>query len=185
MLNKPRKFSFILIRVLVFSGVYILAIVTLLYTPISNSGISASLSVHNILSEKQYEIQTDILQYQSLNTLKDIIPISTSTQTSSVVKIINTREYIYYPLSKQNPIGNVQPNDLVELPKAYTTRRVLVSQLIVGDLIKLIEAARQDNLELRVVSGYRSFQEQQYLFQYYKAEERKKIHYLMTHRLKY
>jgi D-alanyl-D-alanine carboxypeptidase len=174
MLNNLRKFGFILIQRLVFFGVCILVIVTLSHTVISNSSISVSLSVHEILSEKRYQTQTDTLQYKFLKTVQDITPIPTPIQTLSGVKIINTREYVYYPLSKQNPIGNVQPNDLVELPRSYTTRRILVSQLIVADLIKLIEAAKQNNIELRVVAGYRSFQEQQDLFQYYKAEERQK-----------
>ncbi len=170
MLNKARKLSLLWFQVLIFFCVFASVIIALSNTVIFNSGTDVSLSVRDVLSERIDDNQPDILQYNSFKTVQYLTPI----QSTGGVKIINTREYIYYPLSKQNPIGNVQPNDLVELPKSYTTRRILVSQLIVSDLIKLIEAAKQDNLELRVVSGYRSFQEQQNLFSYYKAEEKKK-----------
>jgi D-alanyl-D-alanine carboxypeptidase len=107
----------------------------------------------------------------------------TATSIPSITQIIvtippkadmyNTADFINFPISKQQSIGEFAPNDLIILPSLYSTKTIRVSNLIKDDLIKLIDAAKTDGITLKVVSGYRSFGEQKVLFNNYVSNERK------------
>lgn len=109
-----------------------------------------------------------------LLTIPEITPAIQNSPTQIQSPIFNTSEFIYFPISKQNSLGNRSPNDLVELPIKYSTRKILVSKLIVNDIKRLIDAAAKEGITLKVVSGYRSYNEQLELFNYYKKIEKAK-----------
>lgn len=77
-------------------------------------------------------------------------------------------------VSKQESLGNYEPNDLVSLPAELCTKPVQVSARIVPDLKKLIAAAAQDGITLKVNSGYRSHKKQVHTFNYWVSQELKK-----------
>jgi D-alanyl-D-alanine carboxypeptidase len=70
-------------------------------------------------------------------------------------------------VDKNTSIGNYVPDDLIELNARYTLRKIFIAKRIEKDLINLLEAAEKDNLDVKVVSGYRSYEEQKSLFNYY------------------
>lgn len=75
---------------------------------------------------------------------------------------------VYAQVNKQHSLGNYKPKDLVKF------EQVQISQRIVPDLKKLLKAAKRDGLQLRVVSGYRSFKKQERLFKSYIQKEQRK-----------
>jgi zinc D-Ala-D-Ala carboxypeptidase len=78
------------------------------------------------------------------------------------------------PESNTHSIGQFVPNDLATLKSNYTTRSIQVSNLIVDDLYKMIDSAKLQGVDLKVVSGYRSFSTQKVLFESYVADEKQK-----------
>jgi D-alanyl-D-alanine carboxypeptidase len=73
-----------------------------------------------------------------------------------------------FHVSKIHSLGRFIPKDLVQFGS------VQVSKRIVSDLRKLLQAARRDGLQLKVVSGYRSYDRQRILFNRYVENELKK-----------
>lgn len=71
-------------------------------------------------------------------------------------------------INKKVSLGRFVPKDLVVF------NGVKVSKRIVSDLQKLITAAKTDGIELRVISGYRSYDYQEALFKRYVNAEMKK-----------
>ena len=71
-------------------------------------------------------------------------------------------------VSKKVSLGQYVPQDII------TFNRVKMSKRIVPDLKKLLEAAKKDGIELRVMSGYRSYEYQDALFKKYARSEMKK-----------
>jgi LAS superfamily LD-carboxypeptidase LdcB len=72
----------------------------------------------------------------------------------------------------QHPLpSEYQPRDLVELPLPPATRAGLrLREEAAGALLRMVAEAREDSVELRVVSAYRSYSRQEQLFS--SAEER-------------
>lgn len=65
-------------------------------------------------------------------------------------------------VNKKTSLGRYEPNDLVAIndTKIVRTKGLKMSNRIVEDLKRLIAAAKRDGLTLRVVSAYRSYDEQ-------------------------
>jgi D-alanyl-D-alanine carboxypeptidase len=72
---------------------------------------------------------------------------------------------VYACVDKTHSLGNYTPADLI----IFNT--VQVSKRIVSDLQALLKAAQKDGLELRVISGYRSYEKQKKLFESYVKKE--------------
>ncbi len=106
---------------------------------------------------------------QELKRQIEIIPSPSPINTT----FASTKDYIYFPVSKTNSLNNFIPDDLIVLNTKYSTRKVQVSRLIENDLLKLIESARKDGIELKVVSGYRSYFDQESTFNSYVQNELK------------
>lgn len=81
--------------------------------------------------------------------------------------------YLYYKMNKNKCIGNFIPPSLIEIDRNYTRGSLIVSSLIVDDLELMIRDAYADGVELKVVSGYRSYFDQKMLFESYVANELK------------
>jgi zinc D-Ala-D-Ala carboxypeptidase len=71
-------------------------------------------------------------------------------------------------VNKKTSLGHYAPDDLV------CFRGIYVSQRIVKDLTNLLESAKKDGLTLKVVSGYRSYEEQTKTFNFWVDKELKK-----------
>lgn len=87
--------------------------------------------------------------------------------------IYQTKDYIYFQVSKTNSLGQYAPDDLVTLQSQYVTKPTQVSKLIEDDLIKLLDKAKADGVDIKVTSGYRSYSAQEALFNLYISQERK------------
>lgn len=74
----------------------------------------------------------------------------------------------YKKVSKTVSLGTYVPDDIV------TFEGVPVAKRIVEDLKKLLAAARRDGLELKAISGYRSYQRQEQVFNGWVEKELKK-----------
>lgn len=122
-----------------------------------------------ILVDQRFS-QLNFIQYLTNRELpKDILKDTILDSTK-----FNTADYIYFPISKTNSLGDKSPNDLVKVSPEYTIRDIYVSKLIISDLQNLIDAASRDGITLKIVSGYRSYTEQSTLFNYYLQLERSK-----------
>lgn len=68
-------------------------------------------------------------------------------------------------VNKKTSLQNYKPKDLVNF------NGILVSKRIVGDLKKLLSEAKKEGLNLKVISGYRSYERQKKLFESYIKKE--------------
>lgn len=84
-------------------------------------------------------------------------PTPTPSKTSNTARLPQNDPALW-TVDKYHSIGSYTPNDLI------TFDRVRVSTRISNDLSKLIDAANKDGVTLKVVSGYRSYQDQVYTF---------------------
>ena len=80
-------------------------------------------------------------------------------------------EYVFFQVNKQNSLGQFAPDDLVVVNSPYALSSAKVSALIVNDLKKMIDAAALDGIDLKIVSGYRSYSDQQLVFNNYVNNE--------------
>lgn len=87
------------------------------------------------------------------------------TKPASQKQIVNP---IWAPVDKKHSLGNYIPQDLVQFDS------IQVSKRMVPDLKKLLKAAQKDGLELRAISGYRSYERQKKLFESYIQKELRK-----------
>jgi len=90
------------------------------------------------------------------------------------IKVYRTSDYIFFPVSKSVSLNGFHPNDLVVLDPPYSLRSVKVSNLILSDLKKMINDAKESGIDIKVVSGFRSYSDQEYLFNSYISQERRK-----------
>ena len=84
------------------------------------------------------------------------------------VCLLSAQDPVYRQVSKTSSLGDYKPDDLVSFAG------VQVSQKIVNDLNKLLAAAKQDGITLKVVSGYRSYERQQQVFARWVQKERER-----------
>ena len=70
-------------------------------------------------------------------------------------------------INKYNMISDgITFDDLVNVDKPYSTSNdILVRKIMYDNLIKMIDAAKKDNITLYVVSGYRTYSKQSSLFE--------------------
>lgn len=94
--------------------------------------------------------------------------------------LLDSNEYLYYNIDKEISIGIYKPEDLVLLDSKLTFRKIYVSNIIIPDLVKLIEDAKRDGLDLKVVSGFRSYEDQRDLFEIYVQSELQKANYQIS-----
>lgn len=108
------------------------------------------------------------------------IQISTATPAQTTPKPtistpvntgISNTNFVRYPISKQVSIGTFVPPGLTMVPSSLTTRPIQVVDTILPDLQKLMVAAKSDGIDLKIVSGYRSYQDQAYIFDNYVKQE--------------
>ncbi len=71
-------------------------------------------------------------------------------------------------VNKKLSLGNYKPADLVKFQGVY------VSERIVKDLHRLLDAARKEGLSLKIVSGYRSYEWQKTTFNRWVEKELRK-----------
>jgi zinc D-Ala-D-Ala carboxypeptidase len=94
------------------------------------------------------------------------------SSTVLVVSIVNASDQPRDPalktVTKNISLGHYVPSDL------STFNGIKMSKRIVPDLQKLLNAAQKDGLELKVMSGYRSYAYQENLFKNYVSSEMKR-----------
>ncbi len=80
----------------------------------------------------------------------------------------NSKDPAFFLVSKSISLGNFVPQDLELFNDIYVSKR------IIPDLSHLLESAKKDGLQLRVVSGYRSYDKQVQVFNSWVNKELKK-----------
>ncbi len=77
-------------------------------------------------------------------------------------------DYLMALVTKQTTLGKYAPHDIVPLPDEIChVWKYSLREEAAGHLIELCEAAREEDLEIRVISAYRSYDTQNTLFQEY------------------
>lgn len=87
-------------------------------------------------------------------------------ENSLLAYILSSGEYLLNLVDKENTLQEYKPTDLVELaplgaPGKYL-RRPAYEQLAA-----MLKAAREDGVEIKIISAYRSFTRQQSIFSFY------------------
>lgn len=86
----------------------------------------------------------------------------------SAISASEVADPAYKKVTKTVSLGRYTPEGLVSF------QNIIVSKRIVPDLKRLIAAAQKDGLSLKVVSGYRSYEKQESIFEGWVAKEMKK-----------
>ncbi len=95
------------------------------------------------------------------------VEIGLDKEFYSNVKEINNPHDTLVLVNKYNKLpNNFEANDLITLSKEYSSSYEKVKKVIVEDLKKLIDDAKEEGLKLNVVSGYRTSNKQKDLFAY-------------------
>jgi len=77
-------------------------------------------------------------------------------------------DYLMALVTKQTDLGKYAPRDIVPLPdEVCQTWKYYLRQEAADHLMQLWEAARQDGIDLKVISAYRSYEVQKQLFEEY------------------
>ncbi len=87
---------------------------------------------------------------------------------------IDTSDPAYRAVNKDVSLGNYVPADLATLDRRYANGAIQVSSRIVSDLTKMIDKAKLDGIDLKVISGFRSIKTQESLFNLYTNIEMRK-----------
>jgi zinc D-Ala-D-Ala carboxypeptidase len=103
-----------------------------------------------------------------MNSMLRIAQVTMFLSACVVAEGLCTQDPAYKQVSKTISLSTYAPDDIV------TFEGVPVSKRIVEDLKKLLAAAHRGGLELKVVSGYRSYQRQEQVFNGWDEKELKK-----------
>jgi D-alanyl-D-alanine carboxypeptidase len=138
--------------------------------PLQDQNIDLNTDLPLIPNPSEYEPVAPTFTPTPLPTLTPKPKPTVSPRPTIVTQTISNVDY-YTEITKQNGIGRYVPTGLVELPKPISKRTSSASSVIVEDLTKLIEAAKNDGIDLKVVSGYRSYSDQENIFNDYVKNE--------------
>lgn len=114
------------------------------------------------------------LKISNVNTLLRKTTLISSLENKKQIKLYKTSDYIFFPVNKTISLDDFYPDDLVILDQKYSIGTVRVSSLIINDLKKMIDDAGKLGIEIKVISGFRSYIEQEILFNSYVLEEKRK-----------
>lgn len=82
-------------------------------------------------------------------------------------EIILSLPDLFSPVDKEQEIGNYAPSDLVEL-SGLGARGKYIRQAVVADLRSLMEDMKKQGKPIKILSAYRSFSTQRWLYAFYK-----------------
>ena len=150
----------------IFIGVFVLTFFAAIFL---NSFVTVKDS--KVLFFNNHNIKPNIDNPSSSEAIVSLTPSQTSTPTASPSANPTKVDYIKFPISKTNSVGQYIPENLVNLNPSLTTKSVRVRSEIVSDLTKLIQAAKSEGITLKVVSGYRSYGDQSVIFNNYVNQE--------------
>jgi hypothetical protein len=80
-------------------------------------------------------------------------------------------QYVAYRITKTNCIGGFVPPNITQISKNNTRGTITASSLILTDLYRMLNDAASVGIDLKVVSGYRSYNDQAFLFNSYVTNE--------------
>ena len=104
---------------------------------------------------------TDIIKKVNTHTDIDFYEETSDADTSKNELVLVNK---YYKLAE-----DYEPSDIVLIPSAYAYSKKYASESILEELEKMIDAAKEENLKLIVSAGYRSYKEQEKLYNNYKV----------------
>jgi zinc D-Ala-D-Ala carboxypeptidase len=141
---------------------------TIVFAVLHLSGISAYDSTSDLVRPVQTQLPSPS-PIVSVTTTYIATPIPTPLQPtpSPTLAPKPTQDPSLYIVNKKVSLGRYQPEDLVNF------QNIKVSARITTDLTNMIAAAYADGIELRAVSGYRSYEDQIKTFNDWVAEELK------------
>jgi len=87
-------------------------------------------------------------------------------EKSFLAYILSNGEYLLNLVNKQNSLEKYTPADLVDLAQLGAKGKQ-IRRLAYDSLTQLINAAKSDNVNLRILSAYRSYEKQKSLFSFY------------------
>ncbi len=118
---------------------------------------------------------------------KDFTPTPSTTVTPKPTLVINqasiplkiynvsplftSANYLTFAITKSSCIGTFEPSNILLFNKNYSRGNIQLSGLIVNDLTNMITDAANSGIDLKVVSGYRSYSDQSYIFEKYVQNE--------------
>ncbi len=134
-------------------------------------------NIVKFMSEKYfiYKNLTKYLDYKKENKLSSYTNIVTVINTESNIDWFdNTKETDtsknelmlvnrLYGLSK-----DYEPSDIIDVPSQYAYSGIKISESIMDNIIALIEAASEDGYTFVLADGYRSYSDQEKIFERYK-----------------
>lgn len=148
----------------------------------STSKSDASVNVTTIngsLSSKSESIKTSETSNTAISGTSTIKPISSSKGTTSISSI--TRTSIAQTITNTN-YSTLEITKTVGLPSSYVPPNLVnvgkygngqLTKEAYDNFIKLYEEASAHGIKIKVLSGYRSYQQQKDLFEYYIQKEMK------------
>ena len=120
----------------------------------------------NILNVERYEKYYELNNSYSTDEIVLYVEIGLDNEFYTNIKEIDNYYEITTLVNKYNKLpDNIVFEDLIEIDKPYSKdgkRRV--RSVVYDNLIKMIDAAKEDGIKLTVVSAYRTKNEQNYLF---------------------
>jgi zinc D-Ala-D-Ala carboxypeptidase len=122
--------------------------------------------ISGIENKKSFVTQAESNQLKKNSNLPET-KSSPEPSTNLPAEQKNEVDPIHMKVDKNNPVGNYVPDDLV----IFQETDVLISKKIEQDLINLINTAHADGVDLKVVSGYRSHEAQQKVFNHWVNRE--------------
>ncbi|MBN2545559.1 MAG: DUF2817 domain-containing protein [Spirochaetes bacterium] len=111
----------------------------------------------------------DLLNDLPINILHNIIKDDISKE--NFFKIFNNlkknNELLLYINKKLNLTSSYVPEDLSEIPKEYTgnKNKIFLRKIIINDLFEMMKTAKNENINLFIISGYRSFDKQKDIYE--------------------
>lgn len=142
--------------------------------PEGNSAAGEEEQIHPEFSLTLPELQS--LLEELPPALQERILAEPQTFLELSAKLLETPEELLWLVDKENPLpAEYEPQDLVELDtlneRLNLTRESLsLRRVLLEDLFAMVEAARNEGIELPISSTYRSYDYQEWLFSYWVEE---------------
>ncbi len=111
----------------------------------------------------------DLLNDLPINVLPNVI--NDEKNKESFLKIFNKlkekNELLLYVNKKYHLTSNYIPDALTEIPEDYTVNKnkIYLRKIVLNDLDEMIKTAKQENINLSILSGYRSFEKQKDIYE--------------------
>ncbi len=139
----------------------------------------------NVVFDKVNNEDVNLLLKSLPSKIKDNI-MSSDENIKTFIKLfqsIQNDEELLLLVNKSNHLSkDYQPDDLVEVNNNYTSnngKKFYLRKLILSDLIDMYNAANSENIILKIVSAYRSYEDQKNIFSQWEktlgVEEAKRV----------